>query len=119
MRRRQPGSERDDLDRDLTERFRPRSPGRAAPGATPIVVPELEDVCFVPAGKDIDQALYFVAVCRGPRRGKRAGSAADGEGESGRGDMPPEPDPAVRAVARGASRRRSEENTITSRRYKE
>jgi len=119
MRRRLPGSERDGPDRDLAERFRPRSPGRTAPGAIPVVVPEMKDVCFVPTGKDIDQALYFVAVCRGPRRGKRAESAADGEGEPGRGDLPPRPDPAVRGVTRGASRRGSEESATPSRRYME
>lgn len=64
--RRQPDPE--DLDRTLLKRFGPRSLGRTEPGASPAVVPSVGDVCFVGGGKEIDRALYFVAVCRGPRR---------------------------------------------------
>jgi len=71
MRKTSQGLQRPDADETeeaLLKRFGPKSMGSSEPGAPPRVVPSLDDVCFVSGGKQIDQALYFVAVCRGPRQ---------------------------------------------------
>jgi hypothetical protein len=56
------------LHQELMDRFGPRSLGQVRPDRPPGVVPEVSDVCYVPVGKQIDEALYFIAVCRRPRR---------------------------------------------------
>jgi len=98
MAKKQPRDDDTQLHQELMERFGPRSLGVTAPDRPPAVIPETSDVCYVPVGKQIDDALYFIAVCRRPkRRTSRRGSSRSSRprnptpGRAGKREPPDEP----------------------------